>query len=252
MNVKPRGADAPPPRRTTMLKRTLLVLVLVSGLGIALPGKAVASRSIVGRVPDYSGVSLSVRDREVLTVTLDERTTYSKLITQKPWQGDTRLTASALGLGRFVAVHVRKDNPAVADWVQIATDMRPLPSVSDPRPAFFAPQPATAASATPKATSSDLLTSRQVRELIASAKTPVDHMKLQKHYLALAAKYEAAAVEHVADAQAYRKNASFLESKNPAGPGTAAHCDRIAQLDRDAAKEARDLAAAHEHMAAAK
>ena len=66
-----------------MLKRTLLVLVLVSGLGIALPGKAVASRTIVGRVTDYNGVSLSVRDREVLTVTLDERTTYSKLITQK-------------------------------------------------------------------------------------------------------------------------------------------------------------------------
>jgi hypothetical protein len=235
-----------------MLKRTLLVLVLVSGLGIALPGKAVASRTIVGRVTDYNGVSLSVRDREVLTVTLDERTTYSKLITQKPWQEDTRLTASALGVGRFVAVHVRTGNSAVADWVQIATDMRPVPSFSGPRPAFFAPQPATPASATPKATASDLLTSKQVRELIASAKTPADHVKLQKHYLALAARYEADAADHVADAQAYRKNPSFLESKNPTGLGTAAHCDRFAQLDRDAAKEARDLAAAHDHMAAAR
>jgi hypothetical protein len=235
-----------------MLKRTLLVLVLVSGLGIALPGKAVASRSIVGRVTDYNGASLSVRDREVLTVTLDERTTYSKLITQKPWQADTRLTASALGVGRFVVVHVRTDNPAVADWVQIATDMRPVPAVSDPRPAFFAPQPATAGSVTSKAAASDLLTSKQVRELIASAKTSADHLKLQKHYLALAAKYEADAAEHAADAQAYRKNPNFVESKNPSGPGTAAHCERFAQLDREAAKEARDLAAAHEHMAASK
>ena len=231
-----------------MVKRTLLALVLVSGLGIALPGKAVASRTIVGRVTDYNGVSLSVRDREILTVTLDERTTYSKLITQKPWQEDTRLTASALGVGRFVAVHVRTDNPAVADWVQIATDMRPAPSISGPRPAFFAPQPATPS----RSVSSDLLTSKQVRELIASAKTPADHVKLQKHYLALAARYEADAADHVADAQAYRKNPSFLESKNPTGLGTAAHCDRFAQLDRDAAKEARDLAAAHDHMAAAR
>ena len=36
------------------------------------------------------------------------------------------------------------------------------------------------------------------------------------------------------------------------GPGTATHCDRFAALDREAAKEARDLASAHEHMAAAK
>ena len=77
-------------------------------------------------------------------------------------------------------------------------------------------------------------------------------MKLQKHFLALAAKYEADANEHVAEAQAYRKNPSFMASKNPIGPGTATHCDRFADLDRQAAKEARDLASAREHMAAAK
>jgi hypothetical protein len=70
--------------------------------------------------------------------------------------------------------------------------------------------------------------------------------------LALAAKYEADAIEHAAEAEAYRKNPTFMESKNPVGPGTGTHCDRFAQLDREAAKEARDLASAHEHMAAAK
>jgi hypothetical protein len=99
--------------------------------------------------------------------------------------------------------------------------------------------------------SSDLLTNKQVKELIATAKTPADHVKLQKHYLAVAAKYEADAADHAADAQAYRKNPSFMDSKNPIGPGTAAHCERFAELDRQAAKEARDLASAHEHMAAA-
>jgi hypothetical protein len=233
-----------------MLKRMLLLLVLVSAVGIALPSKAVAaSRNIVGRITDYNATSLSVRDKEILTVTLDSRTTYTKLITQKPWQEDTRLSAGALSVGRFVAVHVRKDNPNIADWVQVATDMPPVASAATPS---FAPYAQTAVpSAAPTSKSSDLLTSSQVKGLIASAKPPADHVKLQKHFLAMAAKYESDATEHAAEAQAYRKNPTFRESKNPIGPGTAAHCDRFAELDGEAAKEARDLASAHEHMAAA-
>ena len=111
---------------------------------------------------------------------------------------------------------------------------------------------ATVAVAAQTTKSSDLLTPKQVQELVANAKTPADHVKLQKHFLALAQKYEAEADEHVAEAQAYRKNPSFMDSKNPVGPGTAAHCDRFADLTRQAAKEARELAAAHEHMATAK
>jgi hypothetical protein len=109
-----------------------------------------------------------------------------------------------------------------------------------------------AASAGQAKKSTDLLTSKQVKELIATAKTPADHVKLQKHFTALAAKYEADATEHAAEAVAYRKNPSFMDSKHPVNPGTAAHCDRFAELDREAAKEARDLASAHEHMAVAK
>lgn len=97
--------------------------------------------------------------------------------------------------------------------------------------------------------SSDKLTNSQVRELIANAKTPADHTKLQKHFLAVAAEYDAQAVEHAADAEAYRKSPSFRESKGPGGPGTAVHCDRWAQNDRESAKEARELATAHQHMA---
>jgi hypothetical protein len=99
--------------------------------------------------------------------------------------------------------------------------------------------------------SSDRLTDKQVNELITNAKAPADHVKLQKHFLAVAAEYDAKAIEHVADAEAYRRNPSFRDTKSPSGPGTAAHCDRFAELDREAAKEARELAAAHEHMAAA-
>ena len=98
--------------------------------------------------------------------------------------------------------------------------------------------------------SSDLLTDKQVKELIVTAKTPADHVKLQKHFLAVAAQYDAKAAEHAAEAQAYRKNPTFMESKNPSGPGTVAHCERFAELDRESAKEAREMASAHEHMAA--
>ena len=235
-----------------MLKRTLILLTLVSAVGTGFPSPALASRTIAGRITAYSATSLSVIDKEVMTVAIDSGTVYTKLITQKPWEEDTRLSASALGLGRYVAVHVRTDNPNVAEWVQIATDMRPVPLATTPS---FAPSAALTASSTApesKSKSSDLLTPKQLKALIANAKTPADHVKLQKHFLALAAQYEAEATDHAAEAQVYRQNPSFMDSKHPANPGTAAHCDRLAELDRQAAKEARDLASAHEQMAAAK
>lgn len=111
---------------------------------------------------------------------------------------------------------------------------------------------AIALSAAEQAKPSDLLTATQVKELVANAKTPADHMKLSKHFAAVAAKYEADADEHKALAAVYRKVPSASETKRPGAPDTAAHCDRFAKLTRDAAKEARDLAAAHEHMAAGK
>ena len=98
-------------------------------------------------------------------------------------------------------------------------------------------------------TSSDLLTADQVKELAATAKTPADHMKLSKHFAAEAARNHTAAAKHDAVAQAYRKNPNASESKRPGAPDTALHCERLAQLAREEAKEARALAAEHEHMA---
>src|SRR4029453_497019 len=150
------------------MKRMLLLLVLVSGFGFALPTKADASKAVVGRIIDYSATSLSVRDKEILTVRLDESTTYTKLITQKPWEADTRLSAGALSVGRFVAVHVRKNNPNVADWVQIATDMPSVAPAVVRSPAFSTPQAGAPAPTASKVKASDLLTSKQVKALIAT------------------------------------------------------------------------------------
>ena len=49
-----------------------------------------------------------------------------------------------------------------------------------------------------------LLTATEVKQLVANAKTPADHMKLNKHFVALSAKYEAEAEEHAALADVYR------------------------------------------------
>ena len=101
--------------------------------------------------------------------------------------------------------------------------------------------------------SPDLLPSKQVKELVSNAKTPADHLRLSRHFNALAAKYETEATEHGEEAQAYRNNPTFnRESKQPSGPGTATHCERFAELMRQAAKEARELATAHEDIATAK
>ena len=96
--------------------------------------------------------------------------------------------------------------------------------------------------------SSDLLTKKEVHELAMTAKTPAEHAKLQKHFLALAAKYDAEAVDHAELAQAERKN------PNPGShfPGSAKlraeHCDRLSASLKEAAKDAREVASEHGKM----
>jgi len=76
-------------------------------------------------------------------------------------------------------------------------------------------------------------------------------VKLSKHYAALAAQYESQAADHAAIADVERKGPNATESKRPGAPGTALHCDRLADGLRTAAKEARAVAADHEAMAKA-
>lgn len=89
----------------------------------------------------------------------------------------------------------------------------------------------------------------EVKALVASANTPADHMKLARHYMAMAAKHEAEAQEHEVLAAEYTKNAQFGASKHPMAPNTAEHCKYYAEHCRNAAKEMRAMAAAHEGMA---
>lgn len=108
----------------------------------------------------------------------------------------------------------------------------------------------TASASVASGQTTDLLTSRQARHLVVTAKTPDDHTKLSRHFTALAAKYDADATEHRELAAAYRKAPTASETKRPGTPDTAAHCERFARAAADAAREARALATAHERMAA--
>lgn len=99
--------------------------------------------------------------------------------------------------------------------------------------------------------SPDLLTPAQVIELAANGSAPADHLKVQKHFLAVAAQDDAQAAKHAAMAQAERKN------PNPGShfPGSSAlrakHCDQLAESNRVAAEAARTAAAEHEQVATA-
>ena len=97
----------------------------------------------------------------------------------------------------------------------------------------------------------DLLPQKQVKELVANARTPADHVKLAKHFTALAAKYEAEATEHAELADVYRKNPRRPRVEAALAPDTAGHCDRLVQLNRESARAALDVAADHERMAKA-
>lgn len=90
----------------------------------------------------------------------------------------------------------------------------------------------------------DLLPAKQAEELVAAAKTPADHTKLAKHFVAESAKFTSDANRHAAMAAGYRANSRGTLAS------AASHCDHLVQQTREAAKAARDLATYHEGLAA--
>ena len=281
-----------------MLKKITTLAAFAAAFGLVAANAT--ANTFGGRVTGFSPTSISVLDKEIVTVGMNGDTAFTKLIVQKPWQEAMTLTFSALTVGRFVVVHA--DN-GVATWVQVnlnrpayaadvftfeprtvplafsteaarhrseAAALRAVPNASESKrpgspgtavhcdriadrlekaagaaPAYANP----AAPAIAQSNPGDILSGKEVRDLIANAKTPAEHRKLAKHFAAIAARYEADAVDHVAEAKAYRSAPNAAESKRPGSPDTAAHCDRLADAARNAATAARELARDHEQMA---
>jgi hypothetical protein len=88
-----------------------------------------------------------------------------------------------------------------------------------------------------------MMSDAQLRQLVASARTPSEHGTLAEYFNSLVTKYSQDADSHAAMAAAYRSN--------PRGAVSAAdHCDRLVKQGRAAATDARALAG--EHQATAK
>lgn len=98
----------------------------------------------------------------------------------------------------------------------------------------------------------DKLSNKQVKELIANAKTPADHMKLAKHFDAKADELAAEAQEHTQLADKYRHTQVLGgDEHTPTNyfVDEAEHCGRLATKLSEAADAARDLAHDHERAA---
>jgi len=95
------------------------------------------------------------------------------------------------------------------------------------------------------------LSSKQLHQLIANAKTPEDHQKLAAYYRDLAAQAKAQAAEHEKMVEAYNQNPLSHPPEKATAGGPAEHCRTLIRLYNDEAKEDLALADQHEQMAKA-
>ena len=102
-----------------------------------------------------------------------------------------------------------------------------------------------AAQAAAQGIPSAILTSLEVRQLIARGE-PADHARLRGHFLALADQYEADARQHNAMARAFIASPSVRVRAQ----SSADHCKRLERLAGDSAATVRELAAHHDRLAA--
>lgn len=94
------------------------------------------------------------------------------------------------------------------------------------------------------------LTKKELKALIASAKTKEDHQKIADYYKAETERLEAEAKDHDEMAEAYKQSPNPMAVKHPEALGEG-HCREMARRFREAATQAQELAAMHEDMAKA-
>ncbi len=90
------------------------------------------------------------------------------------------------------------------------------------------------------------LSKNELKTLIATAKTPEDHLRLAAYYRDQANDYLARQKQHEADAVVYDSNPRQYPSKYPTA---GQHCREWARNDGQSARQALALAEIHEAMA---
>jgi hypothetical protein len=99
------------------------------------------------------------------------------------------------------------------------------------------------------AESSRMLSKKELKTLLATARTPDEHNRLAEHYRLKAEKLDAEANDHVEMAKIYRSRGGAAGTKWPASTFTTRHCEDLATDLRKAAGEARELSSKHAEMA---
>lgn len=102
------------------------------------------------------------------------------------------------------------------------------------------------------ANSKSVVSKKELKVLLRTAKEPADHRKIAEYYKHEAVELIKTAKEHEDLAKIYDEHPEYpsMGSRTPFGQG-APHCHRQAQLYTEQAKEAEALAALHEDMAKA-
>jgi len=197
-----------------MLKKFTAIAAFAAAFGLVASAQA---STVSGRVTASSPTSISVLDKEMVTVGINDDTVFTKLVTQKPWQEDIALTASAVRVGAFVVVHVPENSGFIANWVQVGDfgkiDYAPVAPVAR----LFSPG---SESKRPGA-----VDTAAYRERVAA----IGHAPAVIASVTNAAPANTEAAFHRAEASKRRANPNASESKRPGGVDTAAHCDRMAR-----------------------
>ena len=97
------------------------------------------------------------------------------------------------------------------------------------------------------------LSQSELKNLIANAKTAADHERIAQHFDSEATKYEAESKDHgelAVSYQAYARTSTVpYKAAATASVRNAEHCNGIGSQLRNAAEDARQLAAEHRGMA---
>lgn len=96
-----------------------------------------------------------------------------------------------------------------------------------------------------------VLSRKELKVLVRTAKEPAAHRKIAEYYRQEAQRLTARAKYHEEMGAIYEKSPLPYEGKFPYGTVGLSHCRHWSQLDREQAKEAEALAALHEDMAKA-
>jgi endonuclease YncB( thermonuclease family) len=100
-----------------------LVIVSCALIVFVLSAQA-KEQKIVGVVAAVNGDSLQVNTTSEApeTVRLDNRTTYVKWLTHRPWGQDTRADRTFFQAGRCVTIELRHDQSAVAKLIWVSDE----------------------------------------------------------------------------------------------------------------------------------